>query len=298
MARPRRLKKEERRRPRFDFEEPSTSSSSSSSSSDSSDEENQPPPAKKARRAWGQPMEHISQIRQSVGRKLTENLGTAHRESDVEQSIVEVRAILATNAEIFERCMASRRSLKKEMSLKKEDHAMGFVRGSFNLVHVRTQNAKISFTANQSQSFKTFDVKPLTTLPAGLEGVLAYKRRNKPPGTHCIDHEALYEQSLVLHEDVLRPFLCAFKEYLMSVQVCLGDIEAWIIEPREHIDCLESIFGTNIAAEKTGRKKKKSPCMLRECRSTGEMEIKAKFDITKRDERTKLEKMLDLLAVE
>ena len=63
----------------------------------------------------------------------------------------------------------------------------------------------------------------------------------------CIDYESLFEKSLILHDEVLGPFLAKLKDHLMAIQVSLGRMETWIMETRETIDYLENTFGDKIA---------------------------------------------------
>jgi hypothetical protein len=75
---------------------------------------------------------------------------------------------------------------------------------------------------------------PLSKLPAGIDDIFVPNR--KPIGKF-IDFEALFEKSLILHDDVLGPFLEILKEHLLSsVQVCLGEIETWLMESGSHIN--------------------------------------------------------------
>jgi hypothetical protein len=58
-----------------------------------------------------------------------------------------------------------------------------------------------------------------------------------------IDFEGFFERALLLHETVLEQFLPKLKEHLMSIQVCLGEIDSWVIqEPQGNISYLEETF--------------------------------------------------------
>ena len=46
----------------------------------------------------------------------------------------------------------------------------------------------------------------------------------------------------MLHDDILEQFLCKFKQHLESIQVCLGKIESWLLEPKSNIQFLEETF--------------------------------------------------------
>jgi hypothetical protein len=50
----------------------------------------------------------------------------------------------------------------------------------------------------------------------------------------------------MLHDDVLEPFLAMFKQHLESIQVCLGEIESWLLEHKSNIQFLEETFGKKL----------------------------------------------------
>ena len=48
---------------------------------------------------------------------------------------------------------------------------------------------------------------------------------------------------MLLHDDVLEPILAKLKDKLMDIQVCLGKIDAWVMEPQKCLHFLEETFG-------------------------------------------------------
>ena len=89
-------------------------------------------------------------------------------------------------------------------------------------------------------------MSPLRKIPSGLDNIFFFKMRSGPFSIF-VDYESFFKRSLILHEDVLGPFLAKLKEHMMSIQVCLGSIEEWIMAPKENISYLESTFGISIA---------------------------------------------------
>jgi hypothetical protein len=51
---------------------------------------------------------------------------------------------------------------------------------------------------------------------------------------------------MVLHDNVLEPFLVKLKQHLELIQVCLGEIESWLLEPKSNIQFLEETFGKKL----------------------------------------------------
>ena len=52
--------------------------------------------------------------------------------------------------------------------------------------------------------------------------------------------------AVVLHDDVLEQFLVKLKQHLESIQVCLGKIESWLLEPKSNIKFLGETFGSHV----------------------------------------------------
>ena len=92
-----------------------------------------------------------------------------------------------------------------------------------------------------------FGVKPLTELPANLRNVFVVQYKAEPLNTFMlslgfIDYDAFFQSALMLHEDVLEPFLAKLKHHIESIHVCLGEIESWLLEPKSNIEFLEETF--------------------------------------------------------
>ena len=56
-----------------------------------------------------------------------------------------------------------------------------------------------------------------------------------------IDYDAFFQRALMLHEDVLEPFLAKLKHHIQSIHVCMGGIESWLLEPKRNIEFLEEM---------------------------------------------------------
>jgi len=185
-----------------------------------------------------EPSQLLSRVRGEVANDLRPSIG-AVVSNDVEQNIREIRAIIITNDEIFDRCMGSR----------KQDSHTTFERFSFDLVEARTMiptifNSTIQFVTYPKRLEKSFDMTPLAELPASIANIFVLQKKSF---ADFIDYEALFEKSLILHGEVLGAFLEQLKDHLVSsVQVCLGRIETWLMEKESNISYLESKFDVNI----------------------------------------------------
>jgi len=121
-----------------------------------------------------------------------------------------------------------------------------FYRYTYEVVETHTINKDnkntTQFVTYPERTVKEFDMSPLRKMPASLDDIFFFKMRSHP-FSMFVDYESFFNRSLILHEDVLGPFLVKLKKHIMSIQVCLGSIEEWIMEPKENINYLESTFG-------------------------------------------------------
>ena len=85
----------------------------------------------------------------------------------------------------------------------------------------------------------------LSEVPAGLIDLFVVKYQAAPYQAF-VDYDALFKTAIVLHDDVLEPFLVKLKQHLESIQVCLGEIESWLLEPKSNIQFLEKTFGRKL----------------------------------------------------
>ena len=60
------------------------------------------------------------------------------------------------------------------------------------------------------------------------------------------DYESYLVRAMVLHEDIMKPFLSILKNHLKQVQVALGEIEGWLLEPVQTLNWINEKFETNL----------------------------------------------------
>lgn len=210
------------------------------------------PPKKKAKQSSSNepedPADFFPHIRNESGKRFsTTNRNKGEHNSDIEQNVREIRALLKINAEIFGRCMESVVEVK--------DH-LTFTRSDFSKVTVRPSYSHEDMTeliTVQERTKKSFSMKPLSELPIGLKDLfeLKYKpiryKLSSPNIDSFIDYDAFFKTAIMLHDDVLEPFLVRLKQHLDLIQVCLGETESWLREPKNNIQFLEETFRTKLA---------------------------------------------------
>jgi hypothetical protein len=162
---------------------------------------------------------------------------------DIEQNIREIRAMLKMNEEIFDRCMDD---FMIRTWTGGGEWCTSFNRITYEVVTVRARNNVTEVITHPIRTIKEFRTTPLSKLPQGLEDIIV-SRTSTGKFQDFIDFNAFFKRSLLLHETVLEQFLPKLKEHLMSIQVCLGGIDAWVIqEPQGNITFLEKTFETRM----------------------------------------------------
>ena len=174
------------------------------------------------------PAEFIGYIRNEGGKRFSPTKRSkGEHNSDIEQNVREVRALLKINAEIFGRCMENQLDPYYDTEV---GYTATFTRNDFSKVvsvHQHPTNTdKTELITEEQRSLKVFSLKSLCELPAGLNDLFVVKYQAAPYEAF-IDYDAFFTTAIMLHDDVLEPFLVKLKQHLESIQVCLGEIESW-----------------------------------------------------------------------
>ena len=300
------------------------------------------PPKKKSKKSTTpkakkplEPLEHLSQAREKAVKVLIKSDNNKNVNYNIEQNIREVRAILATNTEIFDRCMDY---LKEgEYHGTHSSNQYTFVRVNFNTINsipqVQDREDNDTFAqlvAIPSRTESKFDMSSLIDPPIGIDDIIVIKRfSGSYDHEKFIDYRKFFESALLLHDDVLEPILAKLKDKLMDIQVCLGNIDAWVMEPQKCINFLKDTFKeSSISIESSVKKYGERPnctcdtpdiefnfdCteLIAYCNSCGtednvhdlkkfenvHSKYEATFDIRKEKEQNRLIKLLELLDME
>lgn len=235
------------------------------------------------------PLECINHIREEAGKRFVAPGNVENVNYDIEQNFREIRALLKINAEIFSRCMQS------SIGQCRGGESVTFTRFGYDAVKVRQTTPTLTYVVTrQRRSQRTFDMTSLSTLPADLSGIFAVKYQSSPFESF-IDHDAFFDTAVMLHDDVLEPFLVKLKHHLESIHVCLGGIETWLVESTANIHFLEETFGKKLEISPRcirGVEKPKYQ-LLKAYRETGKFE--KTFKVANASDQQKLKKFLEFM---
>ena len=92
---------------------------------------------------------------------------------NIQQNIREIRAILKTNAEIFDRCMPL--AIDHIIYEDKGVNRTLFARMEINQVFTRHNQDKLSFVVHPRLTDKSFDTSVLSNAPESLKGIFVEK---------------------------------------------------------------------------------------------------------------------------
>eukprot|EP00526_Cylindrotheca_closterium_P019040 CAMPEP_0113615754 /NCGR_PEP_ID=MMETSP0017_2-20120614/7873_1 /TAXON_ID=2856 /ORGANISM="Cylindrotheca closterium" /LENGTH=223 /DNA_ID=CAMNT_0000525019 /DNA_START=757 /DNA_END=1428 /DNA_ORIENTATION=+ /assembly_acc=CAM_ASM_000147 len=220
-----------------------------------------------------------------MAKRLKESWSATDRTNpDIERNLQVIRAMLSLNTEIWERC-----KLHMEPFTVSEKWAT-FQRQQFKVVRAGSHFAgELSFSALYETEKKTFNIAPLCICPTNL-AIFQFEYLPYPNNPRFIDYAALLERALLLHDDVLEPFLVELKKHIEGIQVVLGTIEEWLHERLTVSDFIESSFGVDLTHTFGGSGERK----LRTCFVSGSHV--AEFQVVKESERMRLTKFLDFIS--
>jgi hypothetical protein len=179
--------------------------------------------------------EACSSVRDAVATKLRDSVcdggpqhdsGTMQR-IDSEFALRSTEALINMNQEIWERL--------SRVVVPGGDTASP--RMTATVVHfpsvrvVKLNREKVIFEANAHYQVCEHDSSVLFDIPPDLSAIFPLGASGG--GTSMPDYRSYLERALLLHSDVLVPFLWKFKEFLETVQVFLGQLDTAIANIRE-----------------------------------------------------------------
>ena len=116
-----------------------------------------------------------------------------------------------------------------------------FCKSDFNVVKVWNMAGMTQVVAFKEVVTQTFNMRPLLCLPEGLN---MFEPKRERSG--LIDFRSLLRTSLMLHDDILLPFLWKLQDHLELAQVSLGSLDAWVMNSHNNVLFLQSLFGIDI----------------------------------------------------
>jgi len=169
---------------------------------------------------------------------------------DLALNISMVRALIATNQEIWKRCCSTNGGIQRD-----PDGKVFFTRLIYRHVAVNTvarfTGSSTSKTTNDA-IFKgvvkferiTAEIVGIpTTIPSELSSIIA-QPIDETSGVP--DYDRCFETALLLHDDVLVPFLVTLKTHLECVQVAIGMVDEWLAETDLCTSFLNETFYTKL----------------------------------------------------
>jgi hypothetical protein len=189
-----------------------------------------------------EPEAFLAQARESLAMIQNFKKSGEHNNLDIHQNIRGIRAILAINQEIWNRCERSQSAF-----VCGKPGSIMFKRYGYAEVKAKSvDDNELRFIAVARGTDELFFFEPLFKLPAELNPSNMfqppYSKDNSGVAAGFIDYDLLFENSLGLHDTILKPFLATLKDHLEAVQVCLGKIDEWLMVPDNNKDFLEDTF--------------------------------------------------------
>ena len=180
------------------------------------------------------PEELMSQSRDEMVKEMKSGK-KIHEFTDLDIAIKTVRAIIVTNEEIWNRCKGYFTCYGDDS----EEEESNFSIMRFDEVKVVYDDNydHTSIVAVAKEATKYFCLEPLKVLPECL-GIFEPTKDE----TGHVDFRMYFRRSLVLHEDVLLPFLSKLKNHLEEVQVCLGAVDEWVAGTANNVQFLKTTF--------------------------------------------------------
>ena len=162
----------------------------------------------------------LFQLRNTIKSSLTPLVSERDRAADLDYLIKITQALVSTNEEIWERC---KDHVIKESTEIYGQNKLFFARFVFNEVHVRTKRDERPTLETNCEIEKKYFV--MTPVPEELSNVL-FPRVKKEKS--FMNYREYLQNSFLLEETVMIPFLAILKDHLEKIQVDLGNVETWI----------------------------------------------------------------------
>jgi hypothetical protein len=187
-------------------------------------------------------LEFLSEIRDQLKGNFILNASNNDEElnSNVEHNISCIRALLAVNEEILSRCMAHIVSTGKQTKLT----CFGF-----ETIKTRQQGSTLELVVQAERVLKTFDTLPLAIPPSGFDNIIVVKHEKRK--SCLIDFTDIFHKTLLLNDDALNLLLPKLKVHLEEVQVCLGELDEWAMQPIKNVSFINSVFQNDCDLPKT-----------------------------------------------
>ncbi len=183
-----------------------------------------------AKREPEKALDYLGEVRNKLKSSFSRSGKTEEEHLDIEHNIIAIRAILAVNSEIFSRCMkyAEKNIIGDKTKL---------ARFGFEKIKTRQEGKRLELVTQVEHLVQTFDTHPLSTPPSGFNKIVVVEYISQ---TKFIDFEDLFCKTLLLNDEALVFLLPKLKEHLETVQVCLGVLDEWAMQPIKNVSFIDS----------------------------------------------------------
>lgn len=159
---------------------------------------------------------------------------------NIEQTMREVCAIITVNDEIFSHCMGYARTETGRESGKR----VTLERVGYNTIYTHQVEDEeiLELVTHAERIQQRFDTVPLSKLPSCLGNTISVNYK-KDTYSAFVDYNDFFQKAtMLLHDDTLKLLLPKLKYHLESVQVCLGVIDQWVMQPSKDLSFINLNF--------------------------------------------------------
>ena len=168
-------------------------------------------------------------------------------ERDLPLLVASCRALIQINTEIWQRCQGNHVPIESRTA-----EGLEFFRVGYLELKARTEQGNGGSIA--FETFSDIEKETFPILPRMPDDISNFFHVEVPrPTPVLIDYAtSSLEKMLCLKDEIARLFLMILKDHLKSVQVALGKIESWIVEPMQALHFLNQTFGTAMSLPEVG----------------------------------------------
>ena len=163
----------------------------------------------------------LSDVRAQLKDSFDLNANTEEDQLNIKHNIMKIHALLTVNREIFFRCM-------KYETLGTFGEKTMIQCFGIETIKTLQVDTKLELVTQGEHIEQIFDTSPLSRLPSGFVDIIVVKCI---PNTKFIDFDDIFCKTLLLNDDALEFLLPKLKEHLETVQVCLGVLDEWLMQP-------------------------------------------------------------------
>lgn len=161
---------------------------------------------------------------------------------DLDYILKSVRGLVTIIHEIWENC--------KEHCVGNMEEKDNFTNEGVTMKRVLYEKVAVKASKdyleiNSANEFSIYDFGRPPSVPKCLTDLIVLEPNKN--GDIIPDYDKYISKSMILCKEILLPFLTGLLEHLQEVQVYIGKIEAWLLEPKARVDFLNELFEKKVA---------------------------------------------------